>query len=338
MRILVIGATGFIGAYVVRLLVQQGHDLAILHRGQTTANFAGHVLHIYGDRNALADIQPRLEEFGPEVVLDIIGYTERHAQGLVDVCRGVAQRVVVLSSADVYRSYDGFRGNATAPPESVPLSEDAPLRETRYPYRGYGLAFDWADDYDKILVERTVLGVPDLPGTVLRLPAVYGPGDQQHRVGAYLRRMDDGRPAILLAQGQGEWRWTRGYVENVAAAVALAVTDDRSVGRIYNVGEELALTEREWIEMIGAAAGWTGTVVTIPAEQMPKHLRQPYDFRYHIATCTDRIRAELGYDEPIQRGEALRRTIKWERSQFVESDEQDYAAEDTALSARNDAT
>jgi nucleoside-diphosphate-sugar epimerase len=58
---------------------------------------------------------------------------------------------------------------------------------------------------------------------VVRLPAVYGPGDKQHRLLPYVRRMDDERPAVLLTTDQAGWRWTRGYVVNVAAAIALAV-------------------------------------------------------------------------------------------------------------------
>lgn len=33
-------------------------------------------------------------------------------------------------------------------------------------YLGYGLPPPWADDYDKSPVEQTILGAPDLPGTV----------------------------------------------------------------------------------------------------------------------------------------------------------------------------
>ncbi len=49
--------------------------------------------------------------------------------------------------------------------------------------------------------------------------------------------MDDGRSAILLEKGMTSWRWTHGYVEDVAAAVALAVMDERAAGRTYNLGE-----------------------------------------------------------------------------------------------------
>src|SRR4029077_4678792 len=131
--------------------------------------------------------------------------------------------------------------------------EDAPLREHLFPFRGI---VEGRDDYDKILVERVVLGDNTLSGTVLRLPFVYGPRDNQHRLAYYLKRMDDHRPAIALEAAFAGWRATRGYVDNVAEAIALAVTDVRAAGRTYNVGDQDVLSEREWVEAIGHAAGW----------------------------------------------------------------------------------
>jgi nucleoside-diphosphate-sugar epimerase len=336
MKVLAVGGTGFIGSWVVRLLTERGYDVAVLHRGATSTALAGKVRRIRGDRNEFADVELEVSRFRPDVVLDVIPYTESAARGLVETFRHLAQRIVVISSADVYRNYDGFRGRATAPPDPVPLSEDAPLRETRYPYRGCGLPFDWADDYDKILVEQIVLGEPTLPGTVLRLPAVYGPGDKQHRIRPYISRMTAGRPAVLLAKEQAGWRWTRGYVANVAAAIDLAVSDDRTAGRVYNVGEESARTEREWIEEIGMAVGWTGEIIEVPAEHLPEHLRRPFDFRYDLATDTTRIR-ELSYAELVHREEGLRQTIQWERSQLDEQAQPNYAAEDEFLAAQRSA-
>lgn len=337
MRVLAVGGTGFIGAWVTRLLSEQGHDVAVLHRGSTIPELPVDVYHIHGDRNELAEVQPHLYRFRPDVVLDVIPYTESQARKLVETLRGRTGRIVVVSSADVYRNYDGFRGRATAPPDPVPLSEEAPLRETRYPYRGYGFPFDWADEYEKILVERLVVSEPDIAGTVLRLPAVYGPGDKQHRIGPYFARMNADRPGLLLAKDRSEWRWTRGYVENVAAAIALAISDDRAAGRVYNVGEERALTEREWIEAIGSVSGWKGQIIEVPTEHLPEHLRQPFDFSYHLATDTSRIRAELSYREPVSRSDALKRTIQWERTNPSKLERPDYAAEDALIKARPNA-
>ncbi len=95
--------------------------------------------------------------------------------------------------------------------------------------------------------------------------------------------MDDGRPAILLEEGQARWRWTRGYVENVAAAIALAATDQRAASHTYNVGEERAPTEEEWVRRIGQAAGWQGEVKAVRRRLMPESLILPYDWRHHLA-------------------------------------------------------
>jgi nucleoside-diphosphate-sugar epimerase len=48
-----------------------------------------------------------------------------------------------------------------------------------------------------MLVERVVLNHP-VSGTILGLPAVYGPHDPHHRMFRYLKRMLDGREAIPL--------------------------------------------------------------------------------------------------------------------------------------------
>src|SRR5262249_43411103 len=150
---------------------------------------------------------------------------------------------------------------------------------------------------EKILVERVVLGDTGLPATVLRLPMVYGPGDDQHRLAPHLKRMLDGRPAILLNEGLSRWRCLRGYVEDVAAAVALAVTNPGAAGRVYKVAEPFAQTEAAWVASIGAVVGWGGAIVVVPAEQMPV----PFNTAQDLTVDSTRIRAELGYREVVDR-------------------------------------
>jgi nucleoside-diphosphate-sugar epimerase len=178
------------------------------------------------------------------------------------------------------------------------------------------------------------MGDAALRGTVLRLPAVYGPGDRQHRLFEYLKRMDDGRPFILLGECESRWRWTHGYVENVADAVALAVTDERAAGRVYNVGEEDALTRSEWVGAIGRAAGWGGRVLEVPEGELPAHLKGPAGYEHDLDVDTKRIREELGYREKVAREEALLKTIAWERANppaEVNPEQFDYAAEDAVI-------
>ena len=341
MRILIIGGTAFTGPHIVRSLTAMGHQVTVFHRGQAEAVLPDQVKHIHGHLRDLQAFKRHFEDVPPEVVLHMVASDAQDAWTLMRTFHGVARRVVAISSEDVYRAYNRFRAKETGPPDPVPLSEDAPLRETLYPYRGESLPGSEhpegrrsVDDYDKILVERIVMSEPELPGTVLRLPAVYGPNDPQHRLFDYLKRMDDNRPAILMEEGAAHWRWTRGYVENVAHAIVLAVTDEVAEGGVYNVGEAEALSEEEWVKEIGRAAGWRGRVIALPVQLLPEHLRRGRKWAQDWAVDTGRIRNELGFEEVVPRDEALQKTITWERDnppEEVAAGRFDYEAEDAVL-------
>lgn len=163
MKILAIGATGFVGSRVTRQLIAQGHQVALFHRGNTTASDLDSIVHFYGTRNQLPNFKAQFEQFAPDVMLDIIPFTEAQAQDVVQVLGSFTQRIVAISSGDVYRNYEGLQGQGKHPPDPVPLAEDAPLRETRYPYRDLeGLDFEFKQDYDKILVEQVLMQHPDI--------------------------------------------------------------------------------------------------------------------------------------------------------------------------------
>ena len=118
----------------------------------------------------------------------------------------------------------------------------------------------------------------------------------------------------------------------MAAAIALVVADERAAGQVYNVAEGEAPTEVEWVARIGAAVGWSGRIVVVPADRLPS--RHDLDYRNHLAVSDRRIRAELGYVEIVSPSEGLRRTIAWERANppaKVDPADFDYAAEDAIL-------
>jgi nucleoside-diphosphate-sugar epimerase len=350
-RVLLIGGSGFIGPHVASALEREGHEVITFHRG--SRHPAGVAREIHGDRNRLGDHAAALRDAAPEVVVDLILSSGRQARELMRVFRGVARRVVALSSCDVYRACGVLHGTESGPPalsgasagveglEPMPLTESSPLRTRLQTYppdriRMLQQVFGWLDEeYDKIPVEREVLGDAQLPGTVLRLPMVYGPGDPLRRLLPVVKRIDDRRPAILFEEKHARWRGPRGYVENVAAAIALAAADDRAAGRLYNVGEAESLSELEWARRIAAEAGWDGGFVTLPAERTPSHLRMPGNLDQHWVVDTTRIREELGYREPVAQAEAIRRTIAWERETPAPPTAPgvDYAAEDEALRA-----
>ncbi len=344
MKILLIGASGFIGPYVLRRLACEGHEVAVFHRGKSATSLPPSARQIIGDRNALAEHLDHFRRFGPDVVLDLILSNGRQASTLMSVFRGLAQRVVALSSGDVYRAAGILHGFESGPLQSMPLTEDSDLRTSRNVYGPEVLAqlrsvFGWlGEEYDKIPVERALMTDRELAGTILRLPMVYGPGDPLHRLFPYLKRMDDQRPAILLQEDAARWRGPRGYVENVAAAIALAVVSPAAAGRIYNLAEPNSYPESEWVQRIGQTAKWNGNVLPVPKDLTPQHLRVPYNSEQHWAMSSERIREELGFEEPVEENTRIERTIAWERANPPRFDpaQFDYHAEDQAIAAMNE--
>jgi nucleoside-diphosphate-sugar epimerase len=163
---------------------------------------------------------------------------------------------------------------------------------------------------------------------------VYGPGDPYRRLRPFIKRMDDRRPTIVMDRTQASWRWTHGYVEDVAQAIALAVVDARAAGRVYNIGEAMVPTMAERVRQIGDLVGWSGTIVALEVERLPNDLRAPYHPGQDLVTDTRRFRRELGFRESVSSEEGLRRTIEWERAHPPENGDPgpaEYAAEDAVL-------
>ncbi len=333
MDVLVIGGSGFIGPYLVRQLAAMDHSVRVFHRGKSLTELPAE--HILGDWRDL----PRLK-LKADIVVDLILASGEQAREFMAAFHGRARRVVAASSADVYRACTILHGMEEGPPDPVPLTEESPLRTKAQTYpreqieKIERMVPWWDDSYDKIQVEQAIMSDPELPATVLRLPMIYGPGDYARRFRPVLKRIDDNRPVILYEQGWAAWRAPRGYVENVAAALTLAVVNERAAGRIYNVAESPAYSELEWARKIAVATGWTGEFMVLPKERIPAHLNPPGNTAQHWDLDSARIRRELDYREIVPLDEAIRRTIDWERANppgEFDPHPFDYAAEDAAI-------
>lgn len=327
------------GPVVVRQLVSMQHQVIVFHRGHTPANLPASVNHILGDRHSLVNYRSEFEQLAPDVVLDMIPYTEADAQGVIETFKGIADRVVGISSQDVYRARDILWGREVGILDPTPLNEDSPLRSQLYPYQDAPPPSNMPSDYDKILVEQIYMSASEPVGTILRLPMVYGSNDPLHRFFSYLKRMDEGRPAIVLEEQIAHWQGSYGYVENVAHAIALAVTDAKAAHRIYNIAEPTAQSQSDFIRAIGQAAGWTGRVVIVPQFTLPESWVLPFNVSQNWVTDSTRIRQELAYTELIAREDALKRTVEWQRSNSPQTSSLDapelldYATEDQILEA-----
>src|SRR5580658_9920887 len=175
MRLLIIGGTGFIGPFVLNRLVAEGHDLAVFHRGVSRPRLSKGsptgVREILGEQRELAKSRPEFRDFSPDVVVNFILSSERQAQTTMDVFRGIARRIVALSSGDVYRAAGILHGTEPGPLQPMPLTEESDLRTKGQTYRQEVMesirkSLPWVDDdYDKIPVERAIMSDPELAGT-----------------------------------------------------------------------------------------------------------------------------------------------------------------------------
>lgn len=288
MRALIIGGTGFIGSHVVRQLAKEGHTVAIFHRGRTPAALPRNVREILDPRSEMPiERFPReVFDFKPDAVVHTMAMGGPDATAFAKAFIDRVGRLVLLSSGDVYLAYGRLTGFEPGQIEEGLLSEDSPLRKKLFPYRKQARSPESLEYwYEKILAEQAMLADGGPFTTVLRLPKVFGSGSNEDLATVY------------RYSHQPQWRWTHGYVENIAAAIVLAATHSKAGGRTYNVGE-----------------GYTPTIAErlarIPPSTLAPDRDSKFNFAQNMAYDTSRIRNELGYREVLPEEEAIAMTLK----------------------------
>jgi hypothetical protein len=108
--------------------------------------------------------------------------------------------------------------------------------------------------------------------------------------------MDLGRPAIVLDEGMARWRCPRGYVKDVAVAIALAAVDDRAAGRTFHLAEPEAYQSRSvaatWVDrQVGGIIRWLraiGSDKILRARQSRTPTRRIGDGAFmQVLSCVD---------------------------------------------------
>jgi len=135
-RVALIGSTGFIGQPVARWLIGAGHEVFGIQRGSASTQVPG-VRSLTADHHDLPVLASALARAAPAVVVEMVAYTEEDTDTLTAALPGTVRRLIMISSGDVYWTYDAFRGLRNPGDAAEPLSETAPLREQLFPYRSH---------------------------------------------------------------------------------------------------------------------------------------------------------------------------------------------------------
>ncbi|HEX7625617.1 MAG TPA: SDR family oxidoreductase [Gaiellaceae bacterium] len=250
MRVLFIGGTGNISTAATRLLVEQGVDVTVLHRGGSGVVLPDAVRHLLADirdRAALAEVL-RGEEF--DVVVDWLAFTPEHVETDIALFAGKIAQYVFISSATVYRKPSPF----------FPLVEEAPLGNPGWQYAT-----------DKIACEellRRKHSETGFPATIVRPSYTYGetwlPTALEGVGYTVVDRMLRGKQVIV--PGDGESLWAMTHNTDFARALAGILGNAAAVGESFHITSDEVLTWNQIAETIAAAAGLEPRIAHIPSD------------------------------------------------------------------------
>jgi len=292
-KIVVLGASGHIGGYLVPRLVEAGHEVVAVSRGRS-APYRPHaawdaVERVVLDRDAAeADgtFGATIAGLRPDVVVDLICFTVDSAQALVDALRGSGALLVHCGTVWVH-----------GPSEVVPLTEADPRR----PFGEYGT--------QKAAIERLLQEESRRPGglrsVVLHPGHITGPGwamigPQGNLDLQVWRDLLSGRPVTL--PGLGLETLHHVHADDVAQAFQLAVErQDQVVGESFFVVSERAVTLRGLAEGVARRHGLEADLRVVPWEEFRASTTEEHaDASWQHASRShsmsiDKARRLLGY-------------------------------------------
>ncbi len=227
MRILVMGGTRFIGVYLTRLLVAQGHEVVLFNRGNRPAPVEG-VSQLTGDRKDPAQLKAALAGQKFDAVFDNNGRERSDTQSLVEALEPGFKQFIYVSSAGVYLKSD-----------QPPLMEGDPV-DPKSRHKG-------KFETEQYLQEQGV------PFTSIRPVYIYGPQNYNPVERWFFERIVRDRP--LPIPGNGLHVTQLGHVHDLAQAMVNVLGNEKAVGQIYNVAGERFITFDGLAKACAIAAG-----------------------------------------------------------------------------------
>lgn len=303
MRIVVIGASGHIGTFLVPRLVRAGHEVVAVSRGRRAAYADDPAWQqarlVTADREA--DTFPdAVAALRPDAVVDLICFTLDSATALVGRLRGETGHL--LHCGSIWRA---------GPSGKLPLTEDnAPP-----PIGEYGIAKAAVAD-----MLRAETGAGGLVTTSLHPGHIVGPG--WHPIGplgnndpAVWRTLSAGEP--LDVPGIGAELMHHVHADDVAQAFEAAIARrEAAAGEDFNIVAASALTVRGFA---ATGASWFGQSAELRSISWdafraadPEAAQVSWDHlvRNHYFSI-DKARRLLGYAPRYEPEEAVLESVRW---------------------------
>eukprot|EP00877_Chromochloris_zofingiensis_P001834 jgi/Chrzof1/11651/Cz06g03210.t1 len=240
-KILMMGGTRFIGLYLARMLVEQGHEVTLYTRGKKAITsqiaddtdagyqqFASKIKHIAGDRQDFDDVKSKLKGSGFQVVYDINGREAEEAAPLVEALGSDLEQYIYCSSAGVYLKSD----------QMPHREEDAVDPKSRHKGK-----LDTEDFLEKSGVNWTSI----------RPVYIYGPLNYNPVEEWFFHRIKAGRP--IPVPGSGLQITQLGHVKDLAKAFMATLGNPAASKQVFNISGERFVTFDGIAKACAKAAG-----------------------------------------------------------------------------------
>lgn len=239
MRVLVTGATGFVGKEIVRQLRDAGHAARILARNPSCAAARGLAEHCGA-------------EIRPGNVLDARSLTPALAD-----CHAVIHLVGIISEIGG-QTFERIHIKATE--NVIAAARQAGVRRCVH-MSALGTRPDAVSRYHQTKwAAEEIVRSSGLDWTIFRPSLIYGSEDQFVNLFAKMARFSP----ILPVMGTGRARFQPVAVEDVAACFVKALTESRSVGQAFDLCGPETLTLPEILRAILAATNRRRLIVHVP--------------------------------------------------------------------------
>jgi nucleoside-diphosphate-sugar epimerase len=236
-RVAITGATGFIGPHIVRRLCADWQVRILARRPVDPAQIGADVEAVRGELDDRGSLQRLLD--GAQAVV--------HIAGLI---KARTRNEFFRANAESVRRLAEIAAAAPAPPRFLLMSSLAAREPDLSDYAA-----------SKRSGEAALIAAGGaLPWTILRPPAVYGPGDRATL--SFFRCVRYGIGPVL---GTARARFSLIHVEDLARAVEALLAEDRTAGLVAEIDDgHRGYCWREMIETAAEAFGRRARIVRIP--------------------------------------------------------------------------